>query len=193
MPAGTGKAAILGAAAAALAVGFGAGWIAGRATVPPPPPPQVYVNPLADAKEKEVLLLAGPDGATQGYRVTGASSDSVQLSVEDITPDGRSSVRNFRAARSFLATLVILDGDVPPDVAEATVRDFIVERAVFEDLRVDSLERTFHCLKVTGHYRSVENRTYWITDELPVHGIARVDGSRGKRFEVRSFSFGTAK
>jgi hypothetical protein len=190
MPAGGGKAALAGVALAALAAGFGTGWIAGRATLPPPP---ASTASLADAKKDEVLLLAGPDGATQGYRVTEAYPDSVQLSVEDIAPDGRSSVRRFRAARSFLATLVILDGDIPPDMAEATVRDFIVERAVFEDLRVDSLERTFHCLKVTGHYRTVEDRTYWITDELPVHGIARIDGSHGKRFEVRSFSFGKGK
>lgn len=193
MAAGSGKAALFGVAVAALAVGVGVGWIAGRATIPPPPPHPSYVNPLANAAKDEVLVLAGPDGATQAYRVMDAFPDSVLLSVEDISTAGTTSVRQFRAARAFFAALVILEGDIDPEVAQATVRDFIVERADFEDLLVESLGRTFHCWKVTGRYRTLEERTYWITDELPVHGIARIDGSRGKRFEVRSFSFGKGK
>lgn len=188
-----GKAAILGVAVAALAVGAGGGWIAGRATVPAPPPPPAYVNPLADAAEDEVLVLASPDGGTQAYRVMDAFPDSVLLSVQDLSSAGTTSTRQFRAARAFFAALVILEGDIDPEVAQATVRDFIVLRAVPEDLLVESLGRTFHCWKVTGRYRTLEERTYWITDELPVHGIARIDGSRGKRYEVQSFSFGKGK
>src|SRR5688572_9322580 len=191
--AGSGKAAILAAAVAALAVGGGLGWLAGRASIPVPVPPPTYVNPLADAARDEVLLWKAPDGSTQAYRVEDAFPDSVQLSVVDVSTEGKSSTRRMRVARAFLAALVILEGDVDPEVAEATVRDFIVEKAVPEDLFVESLNRTFHCTKVTGRYRTLEERTYWITDELPVHGIARIDGSRGKRFEVRSFSFGKGK
>ncbi len=193
MAAEFGKAAVFGFAAAALAVGGGLGWIAGRASIPAPPALPVYVNPLENAAKDEVLVLEGPDKATQAYRVQDAFPDSVQLSVEDISTAGVSSTRRFRAGRAFLAALVILEGDIDPEVAEATVRDFIVVRAVPEDLFVESLGRTFHCTKVTGRYRTLEERTYWITDELPVHGIARIDGARGKRFEVRSFSFGKGK
>ena len=188
-----GKAALLAVAAAALAAGGGLGWIAGRASIPAPTPPPTYVNPLADAARDEMLVWVAPDGATQAYRVEDAFPDSVQLSVEDISTTGKSSTRRLRVARAFLAALVILEGDIDPEVAAATVRDFIVEKAVPEDLRVESLNRTFRCTKVTGRYRTLEERTYWITDELPVHGIARIDGSRGKRFEVQSFSFGKGK
>jgi len=193
MSLGGGRAALLGAFVAGLALGAAAGWLAARATVPPPPPPPLYRNPLADARKDEVLVYATPEGDTQAYRVDEADRDTVLLSVQNFPKAGPGGTRHFRAARTFFGTLVILEGDIDPGQAEAALQDFVIESAVFEDLRVESLDRTFHCWKVTGRYRSLEARTYWITDELPVHGVARIDGPRGKRYEVKSFSFGKGK
>lgn len=188
---GTGAVAV--AAIAALAAGAAGGWVAGRASFEPPPPPRAYVNPLADAKKNEVLVLVSPDGGTQAYTLMDGDGETVMISAEDVAKEGASSVRRFRAARTFVGALTILDGDIEPALAASTLRDFVVEKMEPDDLRVESLDRTFRCWKVSGRYRNLEDRTYWITEELPVHGIVRMDGPRGKRYEVRSFSFGKGK
>jgi hypothetical protein len=194
MSSGAGRAAVIGAAAMALAAGAAAGWLAARSTVPPPPPPPVYVNPLADAKKDEVLVWGSPDGATEAYRVLeGSHPQTVLLSVETVTKGGPSTTRQFRVARSFFGTFIILDGDIPPDLAEASLRDFVIEKAEHADLRVESLDRTFRCLRISGTYQNKDPRVYWVTDELPVHGIARIEGNRGVRYEVKSFSFGPGR
>jgi len=194
MSSGAGKAAVIGAAAMALAVGAAAGWLAARSTVPPPPPVPVYVNPLADAKKDEVLVWASPDGATQAYRVLeGNNPLTVLLSVEDVATGGPSTTRQLRVARSFFGVFFILEGDIPPDLAQAAGRDFVLTSAEPAELRVEALDRTFRCWKFSGHYKSGDPRIYWVTDELPVHGIARIEGNRGVRFEVKSFSFGPGR
>lgn len=193
MASGGGRAAVIGAAVGALAIGAATGWLAAKSTIPPPPPPAFYRNPLADAAKDEVLVLTSPDGDTQAYRVKEASRDTVLLSVETVSRAGESTVQELRVARTFFGSLVILEGDIDPEQAQGTVRDFVIENMVPEELLVPSLERTLHCWKMTGTYRGMEPRTYWISDELPVHGIARIDGTRGKRYEVKSFSFGAKK
>lgn len=195
MPSGGGRAAMVGAVAAGLAAGAVLGWFGARFTTPPPPTPPAaaFRNPLADAARDEVLVWGSPDGDTQAYRVVEGDRSTVLLSVETVSRDGKGDVVQFRAARSFMANLNILEGDIPADLATASVRDLVVTGMVQEDLRVPALDRTFHCWKVSGVYRGMEPRTFWVTDELPVHGVARIDGTRGMRYEVKSFSFGAQK
>src|SRR5258706_10193966 len=79
-------AAVAGAATVALVLGVAAGWLAARASTPPPPPPPSYVNPLADAKKGEILVLDNRDGVKDTFRVVEAMDQVVLLAVEKAPP-----------------------------------------------------------------------------------------------------------
>lgn len=192
MAQGGGKGAVLVAAAAALIGGAAAGWLAGRATAPKPPPPPRYVNPLGEVFRDENLVLKGKDGVRDTYRVVEVGEETVLLSVGKETPGAAATARQLRVARSFWGALVILGGDIDPALAESTVRDFVVTSATPEDLRVESLDRTFHCWRIEGMRSRVGAMTYWITDELPCHGVAKIAAARNE-IVVEGFGFGKGR
>ncbi len=181
------------AAAVAFALGAAAGWLVARASVPPPPPPPVFVNPLADAKKGEVLVVTNNDGIVDSYRVLETTNETVLLSIEKAAPGQTATVRQMRMARSFWGAFLILGGDVDPATAEAAARDLVVVRAVPENLLVATLGRTFRCMKITANHRVWGEETIWISDELPVHGLVRMDTVKGKKCEVTGFSFGEGR
>ncbi len=176
-------------AAAALAAGFAGGWVAGRADLPPAPPPDVFVNPLADAKEGETLLLVTPDGTRELTRVEEVAEDSLLLSVRTIVRGTPDRVREIRVAKTYLGFFLLIEGDVDPASAAAAVRNFVVESMEPADLRLENLDRTVRCWKVRGTFRGGEPRVFWISAGFPVHGLLRADGARGKAWEIESFEF----
>jgi hypothetical protein len=193
MASGGGRGAILGAAVASLLAGGAAGWLAGRASVPPPPPPPFYANPLGEVARDEVLVLKGDDGIRDTYRVVEVTGETVLLAVGKEAPGQAATTRQLRVARSFWGALVILGGDIDPASAEASVRDFVVKSATPEDVRVESLGRTFHCWRIEGMRKGSGPTTYWITDELPVHGIVKMSSGKGVSSVVEGFEFGKGR
>jgi hypothetical protein len=187
---GFGKGALAGALAAGLALGAAGGWVAGRTAAEAGrlPPPPAFVNPLADAVRGESLVLkqAGT-GTLKSYLVREAGPEDLLLAEEHAPKDLPRGVKEFRVARNFFGALVILEGDLDPETARATVRDFVLERAEADLLRVEDLGRTFRCWRFRGRHRVAGEMTVWVTDELPVHGVARIDGPRGKLWEVSGF------
>ena len=178
-------------AAAAVAAGFAGGWVAGRASIPAPPPPPSFVNPFARVKVGESLVLKLMGGSQlQQFRVLEVDDQTVLLSVETLPLGGTPSRMQMRVARTFWGAFIIIEGDVDPQAAMATAKDFTMESATPDDLYVEPLHRTFHCWKVTGRHRVLLEMTYWITDELPVHGVLRIDTTRGKVWEVDAMSGG---
>ena len=181
---------IAGFAAGALALGLAAGWVAGRASIPAPPPPRPFVNPLAEVKRGESLALRQVDGAIQSYRVLEADDFTVLLSVEMRDAGGSASTRQIRVARTFPGFFIILEGDVPPEEAAATAREFVVESMAPDEIHVEPLGRSFRCWRIRGHHRVSGDLTYWVTDEVPVQGLLRIDSFRGKLWEVKAITWG---
>ncbi len=171
-------------AAAGVVLGLAGGWVAGRASVPPPPPPEPLRNPLADAKKGETLLLRRADGQTTLYRVLAAEEDSILLSEETTPPGGAATRREVRVARTYLGFFIILEGDVDPAEADAAARDFTLDEAVPETLFSEALGRSFRCWRIRGRHRVRGELTFWITPELPVHGLLRADAPRGTTWEA---------
>ncbi len=186
-------AAVAGAATVALVLGVAAGWLAARASTPPPPPPPSYVNPLADAKKGEILVLDNRDGVKDTFRVVEAMDQVVLLAVEKAPPGMPATVRQWGVARSFWGALVILGGDIDEATAESTVRDLVVRSAEPANLFVASINRTLRCWKISAKHRVWGEMSIWISDELPVHGIARIEDAKGMKCEVSGFSFGEGR
>ena len=184
------RGAVLLAALAALAAGAGAGWVAGRrsAVVPPPAPP-VYVNPLADAKRGEFLAMKRSDGTRQMYRVVEEQPDTVLLDLETAPAVGAPDHRQARVGRTFLGVFAFIEGDVDALAAEANLRDFRLETMEPVDMAVPALGRTLHCWRIAGQHRVLGPMTFWVSDELPVHGLVRVETARLKT-DVTSFDWG---
>jgi hypothetical protein len=174
-------------ALAALAAGFGGGWMAGRAALPPPPPPDVFVNPLSDAKKGESIVLLTPDGAREQVRVEEVTEDSLLLSFRSVVRGSPDHVREIRVAKTYTGFFYQIEGDLPPADAAAAVRNFVVESMEPTDLRLEALDRTVRCWRIRGTYRGGEPRVYWISADFPVHGLLRADGARGKVWEIESF------
>jgi hypothetical protein len=188
-----GRIAVAAAAAVALVLGAAAGWIAARASMPPPPPPPAFVNPLADAKKGEVLVLTSNDGVVDTYRVLETTDETVLLSDEKAPAGQPAFARQLRVARSYWGAFIILGGDVDPLTAEAAARDLVVVGAVPENLFVETLGRSLRCWKVSARHRVWGDVTIWLSDELPVHGYVRMDTVKGKKCEVTGFSFGEGR
>lgn len=189
---GGGRLAVVAVAVASLAAGIAAGWLGGRASLPPPPPPPTYLNPLRDAVKGETLVHVRPaDKASVTYRVLGVEAGTVHLSVEYGAPGSPPTTREVHVARSCFGPLVILEGDVPADYVDTSVKEFQLVSAVPEDLRVESVGRTFHCWKFVGESRTFGAMTYWVSDEVPVHGVVRVTTSKGLQWDLHGF--GTPK
>lgn len=172
------------AAGIALAAGFAGGWVAGRASVPPPPPPEAFRNPLADTKAGETLLLRRGDGETTLYRVQSVDATSVLIAEETHPPVGPALHRVFRVSRAYLGFFYILEGDVDPVEAAATARDFVPAEITRDSLHSEPLRRSFDCWKIRGHHRAQGEMTLWVSPELPVHGLLRVDTVKGMIWEA---------
>jgi hypothetical protein len=186
-----GRWATAGAIAAGLLAGGAGGWVAGRLSAQtPPPPPAVYVNPLADAHRGENVFYVRNDGARVQYRVEEESPDTVLL-VEETSPKGQPSTRNeIRVSRTFFGPLIILGGTVNAAAAESALVDFQLQRAEQETIRVDALGRSLRCWKFAGSHKVQGSLTFWISEELPVHGLVRVETARGRALEIGGYSFG---
>jgi hypothetical protein len=190
--AGTG--ARIGLLAAGCVLGGAAGWVGGRTLgVPPAPPPSAYRNPLVDAVRGEALVHARPgDGARVVYRVLQAEAQAVLLSVETEVPGEPPLRQEIRIARSFFGPLLVLEGDVDPRAAAAGLRDFVLESATPETIAVEGTGRSYPCWRFTGSHRVQGTMTFWVSDEVPVHGVVRVDTARGRIYEIAGSSGGSA-
>jgi hypothetical protein len=171
------------AAVVALAVGGSAGWLVARSGTAPPAPPAVFVNPLADARANEYVAIRRQDGAVFGFRVLEADLQTVLLLVENQPPGEPATTRQMRVARTWVGAFLILEGDVSPDICAATVRDFVLDRVTPEVLTPPKLGRPLRCWKFEGRHRVQGQMTTWVSDEIPVHGVVRIDGPRGTLFE----------
>jgi hypothetical protein len=176
---GLAKAAI---AAAALVVGGAVGALAARAAMrTDPPPPPVFVNPMADAKPGETLALKRNDGTISNYRVLEADPLTLLL-LEEIQPPGEPSAsRRLRVSRSWTGGFLVLEGDVDPAAAAAAIRDLVVERVEPDTIVVETLGRPVPCWKFTCRHRVLGRIVSWVSDELPVHGLVRVDTEKAER------------
>jgi len=178
------------ALAAALAAGFGGGWIAGRASLPPPLPPDVFRNPLAEVAKGESLVLTQGGGLRQEIRVAEVTPDSVLLAITTWTRGVPPSTRHLRVARNYAGTFHILEGDdIDGAAAAGILRDFIPSRVEPMDLALKAMEgRVVRCWKVSGTTLGGDARAYWISADFPVHGLLRADGPTGTVWELESFS-----
>jgi hypothetical protein len=188
-----GRLAIAGAAFAG-AVGGGLGtWAWTRASAGPPVPAAIaYVNPLAKVEKGELLVL-GNGPSRQAYQVADADDWTVLLRVESSSGAGPSNFQELRIARSSFGLLNVLAGDLPQDLAAASVRDFVIEEAVPVDLFVPGLGRTLPCWRFRGRHRVQGSLTIWVSDALPAHGVARMDSDKAKVWEVQGISWGEGK
>ena len=144
-----------GIAILALAVGTAAGWLAGKASERKPPvPPPVFTNPLADAKPGETLALRGSDGALQMFRVVEGDPQTLLLRQETQSEHAPLSTRDLRVSRSWFGGFLILEG---------------------------ALGRPVRCWKFTARHRVFERMTTWVSPEIPVHGVVRIDTAKQER------------
>ena len=190
----TGGVGIAAAATAGLVLGAAAGWLAarGRAAAPPPSTPG-YVNPLADAKKDETLVLVrSGDGTREIFRVIEASPETLLVSVETAPVGEAARTRQLRVARTFVGPFVVLEGDMDPASAAAAVTDFVLERIDPDTRFVESLGRPVRCWKFSGRHRLHGTMTWWVTEELPVHGVVRIETPRGK-FDLGGFGWGPGR
>ena len=171
-----------GIAILALAVGTAAGWLAGKASERKPPvPPPVFTNPLADAKPGETLALRGSDGALQMFRVVEGDPQTLLLRQETQSEHAPLSTRDLRVSRSWFGGFLILEGDVDPQVAFANLRDTGLLSVEPETLFVEALGRPVRCWKFTARHRVFERMTTWVSPEIPVHGVVRIDTAKQER------------
>ena len=188
MAEGGGRLAVVAIAGAALAAGIAAGWLGGRASFPPPPPPPTFFNPLRDAVKGETLVHVRPaDRATVSYRVLQVEAATVHLAVEYGAPGSPETTREVRVARASFGPLVILEGDVPAEYLAMSIKEFQLQSATPEDLRIDSVGTTFHCWKFVGQSPLFGATTIWVSDQVPVHGVVRVATSKGTQWDLHGF------
>lgn len=186
MAEGSGRLAVVAIAGAALAAGIAAGWLGGRASLPPPPPPPTYWNPLRDAVKGETLVhYRAMDRATASYRVDQADAETVLLTVEYGAPNSPPSTRQIRVARASFGPCIVLEGDVDPEMIVTGMRQFALQSASPEDVRIEAIGRTFRCWKFVGETRTLGTVTYWVSDEVPVTGVVRVSSAKGVQWEIR--------
>jgi len=183
MAEGAGRIAIAGAAAAAFVVGAAAGWLVARAGAGDAPPPPTLGNPLFDAKQGESLALRRADGTLFNYRVLEADLQTVLLLAETQAPGQPLGARQLRVSRTWFGSFLILEGDVQPEVSEASTRDFVLERVTPATWLPPALGRPLRCWRFHGRHRVVGPITVWTSDEVPVHGVVRIDGDKGTLFE----------
>lgn len=182
---GAGRVRLAAAAVLALAVGGSAGWLVARSGMAPPPPPPVFVNPLADARVGEYVAIRRSDGAVFGFRVLEADLQTVLLLVENQPPGQPVTTRQMRVARTWFGAFLLLEGDVSPETCEATARDFALSSVTREAWNPPELGRPLQCWKFQGNHRVHGQLTTWVSDEIPVHGVVRIDGPRGTLFEYK--------
>jgi hypothetical protein len=145
------------AAAAAIAAAVVLTATCGRAAPPPPPPAPIprFVPPLQDAQVGEWLrLAAGVD--SELYRVVRAGDFDVDVEVisyHNDQPTGPPRIVTWHR-NSF---------SVPPDA---------VIRSIDPD-RIEEGGRWYQCWRLSIYGRDVQ-RYYWITDEVPAHGLIKV-------------------
>ncbi len=183
MPDGPRRAAIAAAGVLLAAVAFGGGWVAGRRALPPPPPAPEFLNPLRDAARGELLVLVDGAGTRTSFRVLEAAPVSVLLEVMTQGRDGATSRREIRVARTYLGGFLVLEGEVGGDEREAMVRDLVVDRVVPDT--IEATGRTLACWRVEGRHAALGEIRIWLSDALPVHGVARIESSR-HRMEAES-------
>ena len=66
----------------------------------------------------------------------------------------------------------------------ANLRDLRLERVEQDTILVDALERPLRCWKFTAQHRVASKMTIWVSDEVPVHGIVRIDTERMEKYYV---------
>ena len=184
---GTGRVALGAAVVIALAAGAATGWLLARTGADAPAAQTGFTNPLADARKGESVALRRGDGTIFNYRVLEADLQTVLLLAETQPPGGAIQPRQLRISRSWFGSFLILEGDVEPDVCEATTRDFVLHRVTQDVWTPPALGRPLRCWKFQGQHRVHGELTTWICDEIPVHGVVRVDGARGILFELHGF------
>ena len=182
----TGRLAIAAAAAAALAVGAAAGWLAARALEEPPPPPPSFANPMAKTKVGDVLALRRADGTIFSWSVKEADLQSLLLVAETQPSGAPLTSYQMRVARGWYGSFQILEGDLPPGVADASSRDFILDSVTPETWTPPTWGKPLRCWKFKGRHRVHGETTTWVSDEIPIHGVVRIDGPRGTLFEYHA-------
>lgn len=185
MAGGTSGLARAGIAALAFAAGAAAGALAGRyAARTPPPPPPVFVNPMSDAGKGESVALKRDDGTVIGFRVVEADPQTLLLREETQPVGGPASSRQIRVSRSWFGGFLILEGDTDPEIAAAALRDLRLERLEPDTIYVEALGRPLRCWKFTATHRVHGRMTLWVSEEIPVHGLVRVDTDKAERVFV---------
>jgi hypothetical protein len=171
-----------GVAAAALVVGAAGGWLAGKAASrTPPAPPPVFANPLADAKVGESLALRRRDGAVELFRVLEADPLTLLLQQDTQAEGAPFSTRQLRVSRSWFGGFLILEGDADPAAAAANLRDVGLLSVEPDTQVVEALGRPVRCWKFTVRHRVFEKMVIWVSDEIPVHGVVRIDTAKEER------------
>jgi hypothetical protein len=146
----------------ALAVGVAIGMAVAalRPSPPPPPPPPpvpTLVPPMHDAQVGEwARIESGVDA--QLFRIVGVSPDDHEIKVEMVqshegTPSGPPVTLTWhRNSWSLPADCVI--------------------RAIDRD-RIEVAGKHYDCWRLTV-FSHVRNMVYWISDEVPVHGVLKI-------------------
>jgi len=174
------------AAVVAGVLGAAAGWMFGRQSVIPPAPiPSRFQNPLADARRGENLVLVRA-GSRIDYRILDTAPDSV-LILEETVSDAQTTRREFRVAKNYFGFFVFIEGDIDPVSAETSVRELVVQDMEAASLFLPSLGRDVPCWKIRMAHKLHGDLTYWVSNELPVHGVLRVESARGVVAEIESF------
>ena len=146
---------VLGFAALLLGTATLAGGCRKEVPPPPPPPPAILIPPLHDAVVGEELRLRR---GTEDWVWRVASATDNELGIDffvyrDGAPTGPPEA--LRWPRNGFG--------MPPDFV---IREISRDRVVVAD-------RSWDCWRVRAFARDGA-RWYWITDELPVHGVIRM-------------------